>query len=174
MRRRWGFSLIEVLLVMAILFILSAMVYPVLADIERDSRTTAMAASVRDIREQIALHAALGTRPRAPSGFPAALHASWFAGGELPVDLWTGRPLTIEVVDGPADRLYPDSRAFELTPDGATSRPTAWYNSANGSFCVRVPRAASDTETLALFHRVNEAAAGAHAAGSGETADTAH
>ncbi len=151
-----GFSLVEVLLVIAILAILSAMVYPVLAEVEQTSRATAMAVAVRDVREQIALHAALGTRPLAPSGFPAAPDRAWFFEGDFPVHVWSGAPMTLELVDGPESRIYPDDKSYDASSDGGTTRPTAWYNSANGSFCVRVPRAATESETLAVFYRVND------------------
>ena len=44
---------------------------------------------------------------------------------------------------------------FNVSPNGQATGHTAWYNAANGSFCVKVPNHGSEDDIQELFHRVN-------------------
>ena len=54
---RRGFTLIEVLIVMAILLLLAGIVYPLFDRVGDQARPTIMATTVRQVREQIIYHA---------------------------------------------------------------------------------------------------------------------
>jgi hypothetical protein len=51
---------------------------------------------------------------------------------------------------------YDQSRSGKWHPiDKTTANHPFWYNPANGAFRIRVPRQATNAETLALYNRVN-------------------
>ena len=155
MRSRRGFTLIEALIVMAILTILGALVYPKLADLTADVPVSTMSATVRQIREQINYHAAIGDVPLSFEGFPSIVDEVWFAKRDLPPDAWTYEPLKIQVVHGPKNADQPNKKSFNVKPNGTAAGHTAWYNAANGSFCALVPRRGSEDEIRDAFILVN-------------------
>ncbi len=154
MRSRRGFTMIETLIVMAILMVIGALVYPQVSDLTSDVPASSMSATVRQIREQINYHAAVGDVPLSFEGFPSTVEEAWFRRG-LPRDAWTHRPLKIQVVHGPKNAGEPNKKSFNVKPDGTAAGHTAWYNAANGSFCALVPRRGSEDEILDTFNLVN-------------------
>jgi prepilin-type N-terminal cleavage/methylation domain-containing protein len=155
MTKRHGFTLIEVLIVMAILLVLAGIVYPLMADVGDLARPATMAATVRQVREKIIYHTGLGDVPMSAEGYPNSVEPAWFTNGRMPVDAWTEAPLSVQVVHGSKDATCPNIESFVIRPDGRPAGHTAWYNAANGSFCVKVPRVGTEDERLALFRRIN-------------------
>ncbi|MHC4414052.1 MAG: type II secretion system protein [Planctomycetota bacterium] len=155
MRKRSAFTLIEVLIVMSILVVLAGVVYPIIADTAAMGGPTTMANTVRQVREQITYHAAVGDVPLSAEGHPNTIDPAWFAGGRLPEDAWTYRPLNIQVVHGAKDQVHPNNKSYQLRPDGQAAGHTAWYNASNGAFCARVPRIGTPDEILATYNYVN-------------------
>ena len=155
MTKRRGFTLIELLIAMAILLVLAGIVYPLMADVGDLARPASMAATVRQVREKIIYPPGLGDVPMSSEGYPNSVEPIWFTNGRMPVDAWTARPLRVQVVHGPKDATHPSLESFVITPAGHTAGHTAWYNAANGSFCVKVPRLGTEDERLELFCRVN-------------------
>ncbi|MHC5008164.1 MAG: type II secretion system protein [Planctomycetota bacterium] len=155
MRKRHGFTLIEVFIALAIIVVLSGVVYPLMADVGDLARPASMASTVRQVREKVIYHTVFGDTPMSPEGYPNTIEPAWFATGEMPHDAWTDQPLNVQVVHGPKDATSPNNESFVIKPDGRPAGHTAWYNAANGSFCMMVPRLGTADERQELFHRVN-------------------
>lgn len=152
MPKRLGFTLFEVLGVVVILGILGGIAYPQFAGIGKLSRPLTMAATVKQIREMIAYHAALGDVPASIGGYPLDLDRRWFPLEQWPRHTWTQQPLNIEIVDGDWDEVYPEAMHFDVDEPRALS---AWYNATNGEFCVLVPDYGTSKEIEEMFHLVN-------------------
>ena len=155
MSSRRGFTLIEVLIVVAILLVLAGIVHPLVDRVGDQARPAVMATTVRQVRDQIRYHAGLGDGPMSAEGFPNSIEPAWFTAGMMPEDVWTRRPLSIQVVHGSKDATVPPKVTFVIKPDGRPAGHTAWYNAANGSFCIRVPKLGTPPEQQALFAEVN-------------------
>ena len=155
MRKRSGYTLIEVLIVMAILGVISGMVYPLVTEVADLASTNTMSATVRQVREKIIYQTALGIGPTSAESYPVEIDPAWFTHHRLPTDVWTNRPLKIQVVNGPKDAAYPNNKTFVLKKDGTAAGHTAWYNAANGSFCAFVPKLGSNDDQIETFERVN-------------------
>ncbi len=155
MRSSHGFTLIELLIVIAILAILAAIVYPLVVDAIGDVESVTMATTVRTVRERIELHGSTGDTLLSTEGYPNQIDPDWFTRRALPRDVWTHRPLFIQVVQGPKQATEPNNKTFNLRPGGLAAGHTAWYNAANGSFCAKVPNRGSEDEMLERFRRVN-------------------
>ena len=160
MRNRAGFTLIEVLIVMSIMLILSAVVYPAYRELKVGTEGKTMAVTVRQVREQIRLHASIADGPLSFDGFPEEVDPAWFPGHRLPRDLWTFREFNIQVVAGPKVATAPNNKTFNLKPDGSAAGHTAWYNKANGAFCIKVPNQGSEDHIHDVFDLVNRNAGG--------------
>lgn len=156
LRDRRAFTLVELLIVISILSILAALVIPSMRGTEDAGRLESMASNLRIIKTTIEFHAAARDVAVSADGYPTSISPSWFPGGHLPVNLWATRELNIEIVAGPIGEIYPAAKTFNPLDAGADD---CWYNTANGSFCARVPTQATDAETLALFNDVNQASA---------------
>lgn len=155
MRSRRGFTLIEVLIVMAMLSILAALVYPAYTDVTVDAQGAVVRVMVRNIREKIQFHQSIGDVALSPDGHPDDVLRDWFPGRELPTNPWTSSVLKIQTVHGPKDATEPNHKTFQVNSDGKVSDHTAWYNMANGSFCVLVPDRGSEQYILELFRSIN-------------------
>ena len=155
MRRRRGITLIELMIVMAILAILAAIIHPMIMDAAGDVESITMAATVRAVRQRIEIHGSSGDSPLSIEGYPNQIVPNWFPRSALPRDAWTLRPLFIQVVHGPKQATEPNNKTFNLTAGGQAAGHTAWYNAANGSFCAKVPNRGSEDDIQELFHLVN-------------------
>lgn len=155
MANRPGLTLVEVLIVITIILILAGMVQPILRLFATQTQPAIMAATVRQVRQQIAYHAGRGDVPLSQEGFPNHIDPAWFAAGRMPEDVWTGQPLGVQTVHGSKDATAPASVTFVIKPDGRPAGHTAWYNAANGSFCVKVPKRGTPQERQELFELVN-------------------
>ena len=153
--KRSGVTIIETTIAMAILAILLAVVYPMMATAGQFAPTYTMSAVVRQVRERIQYHTALADVPLSNEGYPTTLDPAWFSPAQLPADSWTHRPLNVQVVNGPKNATAPSIKTFVHKPDGTAAGHTAWYNAANGSFCVKVPKGKNAQDDLAEFTLVN-------------------
>lgn len=154
--RRGGFTLVEVLIVVAIIAILAATVIAEFHSLLGMGKAEAMSATVTHIRQMVELKAAKREEPLAPSGFPALIDPDWFQMGHLPYHTWTGDPMIVENVDADADQVYPAIKTFDTQAPGAEN---AWYNRTNGVFCVRVGHTGNDAKDLEAFNTANHARA---------------
>ncbi len=154
MQNRAGFTLIEILIAVAILAILAGLVIPTITGLGEAARHTSMATTARQIRRQIEFHAAVRDVPISPEGYPDDIDPEWFSANRLPLDVWTLGELKVQVVHGPKEANAPNHKTF-LVKNGKATGHTAWYNAANGSFCVLVPKRGTDQEILETFLAVN-------------------
>ena len=152
MPQRRGFTFIEVMIAITIVGILSAIVYPMVVDLEDVSQARVMQATVRDVRERIGYHAALRDVPVSQEGFPLGVDPEWFPTGQLPRHAWTGEPMNVQVVHGPKEYTQPNNKTYQEGDDGGHD---AWYNATNGSFCALVPAHGSDAEIRGRFDLIN-------------------
>ncbi len=156
MRPRSGFTLLESLIVGAIIVSLAAVLYPVLASVGDASHVVAAASTVRVVREQIELHRVLRDGPMSPEGYPASIEPRWFHGRRLPRDPWTLSPIAVQVVSGPSTAAAPNEVTFEIGADAQPQGKTAWYNSSNGSFCMKVPDGGTEAEIQEKVALIND------------------
>jgi general secretion pathway protein G len=157
-RRLRAFTLVELLIVITVLGILAALVVPHIARADDISRADTLAVNVRHIREVISLHSGRTGTPQSPQGYPAALDPAWFHGGHFPKHTWTGTWMIVETVAGAVNDVYPAVKTFN--PNDPTAA-NAWYNTASGAFCVRVPPQADNARTLLMFNTANKCDASA-------------
>lgn len=155
MRSRRGFTLIEILIVMSMLLVLAALAYPSFTHITLDAEQIRVVLTVRNVRDQIQLHRSIGDVSLSQDGHPDEVPANWFPGGRMPSDPWTSNELKIQVVNGPKAATEPNRKTFKINSNGKPAGHTAWYNRANGSFCIKVPDRGSEQEILDLFHSIN-------------------
>ena len=151
-----GMTLIELMMVVVMLAILIAMVVPQFSANQRDARATTMAGNILHVRDQINIHGSRRDVAVSAEGFPLVIEASWFRGGTLPDHAWTLQSMIVETVAGPADARFPAVKTFDPATPGD---PNAWYNSASGAFCARVPAASTAAETLETFNLANSVSA---------------
>ncbi|UCD76141.1 MAG: prepilin-type N-terminal cleavage/methylation domain-containing protein [Phycisphaerales bacterium] len=147
-----GFSLAELLIVLAIIGILALIVVVTLSGLAGSGRTESMAITARHIRELICYKAAAKSVPLSAGGFPLEVDPAWFSREKLPYHTWTNQPMVVETVTAGADDDFPAIKTFDLDDNGSA---TAWYNATNGAFCVRIPPQSSDDETLETFNTIN-------------------
>ncbi len=114
-----------------------------------------MSYSVRQIRQQIAFHREARDCPMSEDGYPSSVQSQWFPRGQMPKDPWTYRALNVQIVNGPKTATAPNNISFNIKPDGSAAGHTAWYNRANGSFCVMVPKKGSTADQQELFDQIN-------------------
>lgn len=155
MRKRSAFTIIEILIVSAILVVIAGIAYPLVAEIPRNVQTSTMTGVVRLIRQKILYHAAVGDVPLSKEGYPNTIDPAWFRNGLLPQDVWTRRPLNIKTVHGSKGMTVPKNKTFKLPHSNRVGKHTAWYNAATGAFVALVPKMGSEADTREMFNLVN-------------------
>jgi prepilin-type N-terminal cleavage/methylation domain-containing protein len=153
---RAGFTLIELLIIISILAILASFVIPMLGSTTDLARIETMSTNTSHVRGIIVYHAGAADAPLSAGGFPLALNAAWFKNGKVPDHAWTDQPMIVEVVNGPANHVYPAVKTYDTSN---TAAPNAWYNNMSGAFCARVPPRSDIGETLQMFNDVNKTSA---------------
>lgn len=151
-----GMTLVELMIVVGMLAILAAVVVPMFGSTSDMARTEAMASNAVQIKGMIIHHAGLRDVPLSVQGYPQTIDGGWFKMGRLPDHSWTNSTVLVEVVAAAASEVYPATKTFDPSVAGARS---AWYNTANGRFAVRVPAQSSAGATLQLFNDVNKTGA---------------
>ncbi len=142
-RRRRGFTLVELLLVVVVLAILAAIAVPELGGPSERARSSTAAQNVAEIRTRIDIYY------HQNGAYPPTLDPGWFADGIPENPYWPDHPTPLWIASGQNLR-YPNTKHLS-----SGSQSTMWYNTANGRFFYRVERGADDAETVALFNRVN-------------------
>jgi prepilin-type N-terminal cleavage/methylation domain-containing protein len=155
-RSSHGMTLIELMIVVSMLAILAAILVPMFGTTSDMARTEAMASNAVQIKSMIIHHAGLRDVPLSAQGYPQSIDGAWFKMGRLPDHSWTNGQVAVEVVSLAASEVYPASKTFDPSIPGAKS---AWYNTANGRFVVRIPAQSSAAATLQLFNNVNKTGA---------------
>ncbi|MCH8006611.1 MAG: prepilin-type N-terminal cleavage/methylation domain-containing protein [Planctomycetes bacterium] len=155
MRKRSAFTIIEILIVSAILLVLAGIVYPLVAELPRNAQTVTMTGVVRLIRQKILYHAAVADVPLSREGYPNTIDPAWFGNGLLPQNVWTKRPLKIQTVHGSKDRMVPNHKTFKPPRSNGVGQHTAWYNAATGAFVALVPKIGSEADMRGMFNLVN-------------------
>ena len=146
-------SLIELLIVIGMLSILAAVVVPMFGTTSDMARTEAMASNAAQIRGLVIHHAGVRDVPMSVQGYPQNIVGAWFKAGVLPDHSWINSPLIIEHAVVATNVIFPAVKTFDPSVPGAFN---AWYNPANGRFCVRVPAKSTPAGTLQLFNDVNK------------------
>jgi len=145
-RRGKAFSLVEILIVVALLGILAAIVIPRFATASEAARASAAAATVKQVQSKIneyhQLHGA----------FPTGIDADWFAGGKGPRNPW--RPelgSAVQAVDSDSANVHP--RIKFITGDSSM-----WYNPSSGRFRMLVPLEGTNDDIVRTYNEANSAA----------------
>ena len=150
MSRSNGFTLIEVLVVVVVLGILAGVAVPQFFDAAGESETATMRTLVRQIRQQIDYHIAIGEVDDI-TGVPVTVEVEWF-GTHLPKQFYTNKPIRLKVESKGSER-YPEKKTFNATKPNPK---TAWYNTDNGEFCFKVPKQVGNRQAkIAEFNRIN-------------------
>ena len=141
-----GFTLVELLIVVAILAILSVVALPRFGGERTRAVASALQANVTCLAMMVEIE-----HQKGDGAWPPAIDEAWFAGGILPLhpDNLAGVP-KVEVAHQPG-RLHPRSKILVSNSPGAY-----WYNAAEGVVRARVKEQASLLETLALYNEVNQ------------------
>lgn len=145
LKRRAGFTLIELVLVVVILAILAAVVVPVYRDRTQQAQASTMATVVHSVRAQLKVHFA------EHGSYPATMDPTWFDRDVVNAFSDTANADQIFVPNHPT-HLYPSNKTFS-----SGSGNSMWYNQGTGSFCVRIPEQGSVAANIELFNQVNQA-----------------
>jgi prepilin-type N-terminal cleavage/methylation domain-containing protein len=147
-------TFIELMIVVSILGIMAAILYPIIGSTGDEARCETLANNVAHVRSLLVVHASLGDVARSSSGYPLTIDNAWFKSGRMPEHAFCGMTMNVQIVNGPDALYFPASKTFNPAAVGAIN---AWYNTANGSFCALVPPMNTDAMTLDAFNQVNKA-----------------
>jgi type II secretory pathway pseudopilin PulG len=148
-----GFTLIELMIIVTLIGILAAIVFPVISSSSDQARAEALASNVAGVRSMLVFHSGKGDVALSGSGYPTTVESSWFPSSRMPEHAWSGAAMVVTVVNAAANVSLPAQKTFDPFAVGATS---AWYNPDSGWFCALVPAFSSDALTLETFNQVNK------------------
>lgn len=150
--------MVELMIVISVLGILSAIVVPKYVNAQDDAVASALAGNVKMIREQVSLYYAQN------GAYPDEIDISWFAGG-IPEHPENVVGLDLIQINATADLYHP---AWKVLKAGAVG--AYFYNPVEGTFHARVADKGSSASTLDFYNKVNnssEAALGNYGGGGG-------
>ncbi|MFK8020444.1 MAG: prepilin-type N-terminal cleavage/methylation domain-containing protein [Pseudomonadales bacterium] len=140
-----GFTLVELLVVVILLAILSALTVPQILNALKEADVSAAQASLRAIRVK------LDEQYHLKGTWPEKLDKSWYQGQRLPHSPW--KPL----YNGRAANTFGDiDWAHPNTKVAQDHNYPFWYNNLNGVVRIRVPEQSDSAATIALYNRVNQ------------------
>ena len=140
-----GFTLIELLIVLIILSILAAIVYPMYSDSTHSSTNAVAITLVQGVVKKIDIY------KLKHGSWPSSIQSEWFRGYKLPVNPFVPghtRSINDDLDGSKINKWHPYGKTTELYP--------FWYNPLNGAFRMRVPAQRTDAETLALYNMINK------------------
>lgn len=144
-----GFTLIELLIVLVLLAIFALFIIPQFKGMADDTRANSCSKTLDHIIKVIDLY-------KLQNGeYPATIESKLFVGNLMPVNPYdpTADPVFRISATGDPTKLHPKTK----TVGGASHEGAFWYNTANGIVRARVEAQASNSETIALYNRVNRA-----------------
>jgi len=155
-RGRRGMTLIEILIVVALLGILAMVVIPKYASARDEARVAAVQEILHSVQAKIAQYHVTN------DAWPTTIDAAWFAGGELPDNPFDpDHPIGIKYQGvGKPEKFHPTAK--RINPGGSF-----WYNPDNGRFRARVDGSGTNAETIELYNLVN----GSNLTGLNQTAE---
>ena len=140
-----GFTLVELLVVVILLAILSALTVPQILSSLKEADVSAAQASLRAIR------AKLDEQYHLTGAWPEKLDKTWFVGHRLPTSPWkpfyNGRAAN---TFGGIDWVHPNTKVAQ------NHDSPYWYNNLNGEIRIRVPKQSNNAATIAFYNRVNQ------------------
>jgi len=142
MNRRYGFTLVEILIVVIVLAILAAAVVPQFSSAADSGRASSAATVVKGLMR-------LASMKKIEDGtYPTTFQATWFEGGYLPTNPYDpDATTTIQVVNNAA-LLHPGTKTTHKA--GAF-----WYNRANGIVRCRITNQGTAAANITLYNQVN-------------------
>ncbi|MCA9143195.1 MAG: prepilin-type N-terminal cleavage/methylation domain-containing protein [Planctomycetaceae bacterium] len=138
-----GFTLVELVVVVLIIAILAAITFPKIINQSTEAQIAASSYLVENVRTKIEEYWAIN------GGWPTTVDPAWFQSRRVinPFEPAHPNPLYLDN----------DPNKYNLQTKYLAPNCSIWYNRANGSFAIRVPRQRTDAETLALYNLVNKA-----------------
>ena len=138
---RSGYTLLEIILVIVLLSTITTMVSLQFLDVIGRGQEAIATDLVGRVRYKLELY-------RVENGsYPTTMDSTWLGDNDL-INPWKPEDQSVQVATHATRICPPQKRASGgLSP--------FWYNSANGSFIVRVDPDLSGSETLSLFNSVN-------------------
>jgi len=143
---------LESLLVVALLGGVAWSTVPRLSGAATRPDAASLGTTLRQVRARLETHRFSPLVRTNDAGWPMAISPEWFSGERFPTHPVTGRELLVESVDAGDGTRWPEELTYDALDETARS---LWYNRANGAVAIRVPRGASEAETLALFRATN-------------------
>lgn len=154
-----GFTLVEIMIVVAVLGILAAIVVPMYQNHASKAESAALQTNINAMQQKI-------TSLQSETGeWPTAIDGAWFSGGAVPSHPQNkvAAP-AVQAVDG-STLAHPLQKVLTAGSGGAY-----WYNNSAGVVRARVTDQGSEAATLEFYNEVNhshETALGNYDGGAG-------
>ncbi|MDH3584186.1 MAG: type II secretion system GspH family protein [Phycisphaerae bacterium] len=145
--RAGAYTLVEMLTVVVVLGILSALVFPAMASYAREVRSSVLRANLKVIQAEITYRTNLSSLGEAP----AAVKAYWFGGGIFPKHPGNTFEVPEVETDDDENRVHPASKILKKGAKGAY-----WYNPIHAVIRARVQDQGSDAATLEFYNYINQ------------------
>ena len=142
MNKRYGFTLVEILIVVIVLAILAAAVVPQFSS-AADTGRSSTAATVAKGLQRLA-----SVKKIQDGSYPTTFTASMFEGGYLPTNPYFPTATTTFQVVNTASVLHPETKT------SATSG-AFWYNRANGIVRCMIADQGTAAANITLYNTVN-------------------
>lgn len=141
--KRYGFTLIELLVSTVIILTIASIVTPSFFSSTETTKIAAANTILRNVQKKIEEYRIL------QGHWPTEIDVHWFTNHQYPTSPfapdYVGK--TININDSPA-KWHPGFKTLDRYPP-------FWYCRGNGSFRIRVPRQATDADTIKLYNAAN-------------------